>query len=184
MSVFEKGTKVTICSDAEGKHPRRIGFVKRIGNGAWRLAECSEWYNFDGKRVAVDGDRFAEYANTTHFARLYQEGDEAAILVENERVKKHKELVASKSNCEWRIRQERSNIHGNLATVERSVAFTSGRVEEAERNLRWAKTEHERAVAQRTKVATQNEQHAKAIADNEAKLALIEAELAKFGVEW
>lgn len=184
MTDFQKGTKVTICSDAEGKHPRRIGFVKRMGNGAWRLAECSEWYNHDGKRVAVDGDKFAEYANTTHFARLYREGDEAAIAVEDERVKKHKELVAGKSNCEWRIRQERGSIQGNLQGAERAIDLARERVREAERQVEWRKNELERQLAERAKVTGRNEQHTRTIADNEAKLALIEAELAKFGTEW
>lgn len=184
MSVFQKGTKVTICSDSEGKHPQRIGVVKRIGNGAWRLGGCSEWYDFNGKRVAVDGDRFSAYATVTHFARLYQEGDEAAILVEDARVKKHKDLVDGKNACEWRIRQERGSIQGNLQGADRAVAYAREKVREAERQLEWRKNELERALAEHAKVAGRNEQHTKTIAEHEGKLALIEAELAKFGTEW
>ena len=184
MSVFQKGTKVTICSDPEGKHPRRIGFVKQMGNGAWRLAKCSEWYNHDGRRVAVDSDRFAEYANTTHFARLYQEGDETAIVVEDARVKKYKDLVDGKKACEWRIRRERENVESNLRGAERAISYAREKVKEAERQLEWRKNALEQALAERAKVVGRNQEDTKAIAEHEGKLALIEVELAKFGVEW
>lgn len=193
MSYFQKGAKVTICSDTEGKHPRRIGFVKRIGNGAWRLERASEWYNFDGKRVFPIGtkgeERFEaiqerEDERTTCFARPYQEGDEAAILIENERVKKYEELLAGKRAAEWVIRDAQSNMQYALRESDARVRRACENVSEAKRRLRYAEEALEEANREAEKAKARNEERKSTIALKQEQIAAIDAELARFGKEW
>lgn len=134
---FQCGAKVTICSDAEGKHPRRIGVVKRIGNGAWRLGGCSEWYNFQGQRVAVDnsGKLFDVYAPLTCFAHPYQEGDEARIEAESIRLKQRHDLFEKINSISNQIGWANSSIK----TYNKELSRNQESILEAERRLDYAR---------------------------------------------
>lgn len=138
-SCFQRGTKVTICSDAEGQRPRRIGFVKRLGVGAWRLAGCSEWYDFNGVRMCVDGDKLFSYVNTTCFARPYREGDEDAIIVENARVNERELLNRQKAESMHRIKRIRESAATDKFSCEKEILSEEKAVAMAEANLASAK---------------------------------------------
>lgn len=122
--LFKPGTKVTICSDATFKHPRSIGFVKRIGvGGAWRLAKTAEWYTADGIRKS--------YEIPTKFARLYQEGDEEAILVEDQ-------LVAAEQKKRGQIenfKRERLVLLKYIANEENFIGFYKAKILELEKSF-------------------------------------------------
>lgn len=134
---FQRNTKVTICSDADGKHPRRIGIVKRIGVGAWRLGGCSEWYDFEGKRVAVDnsGKLFDVYAPLTCFAHPYREGDEARIEAENVRLKQRHNLFEKINSISNQI----GWANHSIKTYDMEVSRNQENILDAERRLDYAR---------------------------------------------
>lgn len=165
---FQRGAKVTICSDAEGKHPRRVGIVKRIGNGAWRLGGCSEWYNFQGQRVAIDNSgRISDvYAPLTCFAHPYQEGDEAKIEAESLRLRKRHELHESINVANNKIYWADYSINDynkQIARNKESIAEAQRRLHHAEDTLAQTKILLERKEAYKATLLTELEQ---------AKLAL------------
>lgn len=168
-SYFQRNAKVTISSDPEGKHPRRIGVVKRIGNGAWRLAGCSEWYDFRGNRVAFDGERFAEYTTITCFAHPYEDGDEARIAAENKRLQHINFLLESiKSNS-----QEALFSQSKIRSMADDESFTINEIEKLKKKL-----DFERAFLERTqeKMRQESEFHS-AI---QRKISVLKEELKEF----
>lgn len=139
FGYFQLGAKVTICSDAAGLHPRSVGVVKRHGNGAWRLAGCSEWYDINGKRVATDQERFFEYVKTTCWARPYQEGDEAAIVVEEKRLADRLKLVQAEQKIRTEIDILRSSLRMTLEDSARIVKNAKNAVDHCEHQLKLAR---------------------------------------------
>lgn len=139
--TFKLGTKVTICTDAAFKRPRRTGFVKRIGKGAWRLNGCSEWYDFEGSRVSVDCERdaFKEYIHTTCFARPYQEGDEGRIAIEDRRVATRNTLIRNKEKAEQKVRDTRANWQYSSRRAQQHAADMAHALERAEFALKQAR---------------------------------------------
>lgn len=118
-SPFQLGSKVTICSDKEGLCPKRTGVVKRIGIGAWRLGLCSEWYDFNGVRQAVDKERFRDYAKITCFARLYREGDEEAIRKEEKRLADLSACYYQRDKLQRKKRDEEKNIQSHQLNIKK-----------------------------------------------------------------
>jgi hypothetical protein len=160
---FQRGAKVTICSDAEGKHPRRVGIVKRIGNGAWRLGGCSEWYNFQGQRVAIDNSRRVSdvYAPLTCFAHPYREGDEARIEAESLRLRKRHELQESINVANNKIYWADYSINDynkQIARNKESIAEAQRRLHHAEDTLTQTKILLERKEAYKATLLTELEQ--------------------------
>lgn len=151
---YEVNAKVTICSDAKGKHPKRLGFVKRHGNGAWRLEGSSEWYDYSGKRVAVDHDRFKEYATTTCFAFPYKEGDEKRIEEENGRVVKLAEAFNKLSRAERKLQSIASVRADAVRRANQRVFDAKYQIENLRTKLRFAETELQGAVENQNRVLT------------------------------
>lgn len=133
MSYFQPGARVTICSDAAGQHPRRIGLVKRMGVEAWRLGGTSEWYNLDGVRVG--------YGQPTCFARPYKEGDEAAILVEDKLVAVAQERELHRT----RISRARANLERyTIPNYRERIQYFNKEIENKEYEINIFKRDIER----------------------------------------
>lgn len=168
--MFQKNMRVTICNDREGRRARRIGIVKRIGVGAWRLEGCSEWYDFEGRRVAVDCERFKSYAETTCFARPYEDGDEDLIRIEDRRLENIRRLTNEK------VRREQA-INNLKADTQYAMRVATQRLHNAEAALRFANAELHRAQSE-FGVATADENRSKdTIAAEEAQIAKLDEEI-------
>lgn len=129
FGYFQPSAKVTISSDFEGKHPLYTGFVKRLGNGQWRLSGTSEWFSCPDPKSNVCLRKY--YNTVTSFAHPYIDGDEELAELEHKRLQKIEVL-----KCE--IEKKKSCIESKSAYIKRCEAVAKDNVTSAEFALKRA----------------------------------------------
>ncbi len=178
---FQLGVKVTICTHADGTHPRRIGTVKRHGIGAWRLSGCSEWYDANGVRKAADGDRFLNYVKVTCFARPYRVGDEEAIVIETKRLERHEALAQAHLNAAHNLRMAETSLRNVGGGADNAIAYAADRVAQAQRELQMYQRNLDAARAEKeSRIPRETARYSAEIVKYKAALVFAEAELAAF----
>lgn len=160
FGYFQPGARVTICADPDGQHPRKLGFVKRLGTKlAWRLAESKEWYSAEtGVRIG--------YSPVIFWARPYQVGDEAAILAEAEAIA----AVQAKKQQYNLLQQQRRFLEKRLCDTRQSIRYCSERVMECQASARRALAEAKNQEDQITLYQTQMQNLQQELVEFDTKL--------------